>query len=70
LSLEVRDDGVGLSGEAESPARLSGSGIRNLRERAEMTAGQFSLSSVPEEGTSVRIVWPLGPDEAMEDTEE
>jgi len=70
LSLEVRDDGVGLSGEAESPARLSGSGIRNLRERADMTAGQFSLSSVPGGGTSVRIVWPLGPDEAMDETEE
>ena len=70
LSLEVRDDGVGLSGEAESPARMSGSGIRNLRERAEMTAGQFTLSSVPEGGTSARIIWPLGPDEAMEETEE
>jgi signal transduction histidine kinase len=70
LSLEVRDDGVGISAEAESPAHLNGSGIRNLRERAEMTAGQFSLSSLPGGGTSVRIVWPLGPDEAMDETED
>jgi signal transduction histidine kinase len=70
LSLEVRDDGVGISPEAESPARLSGSGIRNLRERADMTSGQFSLSSIPGGGTSVRIVWPLGPDEAMDEIED
>jgi len=70
LSLEVRDDGVGISPEAHSPEHLSGSGIRNLRERAEMTAGQFSLSSIPGGGTSVRIAWPLGPDEAMDETED
>ena len=70
LSLEVRDDGVGISAEAESPARLAGSGIRNLRERAEMTAGQFSLSSPEGGGTSARIVWPLGPDEAMDEAQD
>lgn len=70
LSLEVRDDGRGISAEAESPSRLNGSGIRNLRERAEMTAGQFSLSSAPGQGTSAQIVWPLDPDEAMDGHEE
>jgi signal transduction histidine kinase len=69
LSLEVRDDGVGIAAEPQNPARLTGSGIRNLRERAEMTGGQFSLLSVPGDGTSVQIVWALGPDEAMEEFE-
>jgi signal transduction histidine kinase len=67
LSLEVRDDGVGICAEAENPARLTGSGIRNLRERAEMTGGRFTLSSLPGQGTSVQIVWPVGLDEAESD---
>ena len=59
LSLEVRDDGVGMTDEALDPARLHGSGIRNLRERAEMTGGRFSLSSSDGCGTSARIEWRL-----------
>jgi signal transduction histidine kinase len=66
LSLEVRDDGIGMPDEAQDPAQLRGSGIRNIRERAEMTAGQFTLSSLPGRGTSVRIVWQVGPDDAMD----
>jgi signal transduction histidine kinase len=63
LSLEVRDDGIGMADDARDPARLHGSGFRNLRERAEMTGGQFSVSSVPGRGTSARIEWRLGDDE-------
>ena len=63
LSLEVRDDGVGMADETPNPARLHGAGIRNLRERAEMTGGQFSISSVHGGGTSVQIQWQLGADE-------
>jgi signal transduction histidine kinase len=69
LSLEVRDDGLGIPSEAANPARSNGSGLRNLRERAEITGGQFSVSSLPGLGTSVQIVWPLGPDEAMDDVD-
>jgi signal transduction histidine kinase len=66
LSLEVRDDGIGME-DARDPARLHGSGIRNLRERAEMTGGQFSISSSAGCGTSAKIVWQLSPDEPQED---
>jgi signal transduction histidine kinase len=67
LSLEVRDDGVGMTDDAHDPARLHGSGIRNLRERAEMTGGQFSLSSQVGNGTTARIEWLLGGDEPAND---
>jgi signal transduction histidine kinase len=67
LSLEVCDDGVGMPTQAEDPARLHGSGIRNLRERAEITGGQFSLSSLSSGGTSAQIVWFLGPDDSVDD---
>jgi signal transduction histidine kinase len=66
LTLEVRDDGVGMADETWHPARLQGSGIRNLRERAEMTGGQFSLSSVIGRGTVAQIVWCIGDHEANE----
>jgi two-component system NarL family sensor kinase len=67
LTLEVRDDGIGMIDEVGDPARLHGSGIRNLRERAEMTGGQFSLSSTVGHGTSAQIVWRLGADEPSAD---
>jgi signal transduction histidine kinase len=59
LSLEVRDDGNGMHSLIDDPSRLHGSGIRNLRERAEMTGGQFTLTSLPGGGTSARITWFL-----------
>jgi signal transduction histidine kinase len=68
LSLEVRDDGIGMADDLREPARrYGGSGIRNIRERAEMTAGQFSLSSPADGGTSAQILWRLGADEPKED---
>ncbi|HEY4968743.1 MAG TPA: ATP-binding protein [Steroidobacteraceae bacterium] len=67
LSLEVRDDGVGITDEALDPARLHGSGIRNLRERAEMTGGRFSLSTVDRCGTAARIEWLLDMNEPADD---
>jgi signal transduction histidine kinase len=63
LSLEVRDDGIGMAEIVRDPARLNGSGIRNLRERAEMTGGRFSLSSPAGCGTTARIEWRLGEEE-------
>jgi len=59
LSLEVRDDGSGIETLEDDPARLHGSGIRNLRERADMTGGQFTLASSPSGGTTAQIIWPL-----------
>jgi signal transduction histidine kinase len=61
LSLSVRDDGVGLPDRPQDPSRLAGSGLRNLRERTEMTGGEFSLTSAPEGGTAAHITWVLGP---------
>lgn len=65
LVLEVCDDGVGLTATTPGAALRSGRGIHNLRERAEMTGGQFSLS--PGElgnGSRARIEWRLAVGEA------
>jgi signal transduction histidine kinase len=59
LRLEVRDDGQGMAGEDTDHSKLRGSGIRNLRERAEMTGGTFSLTSLNGAGAVAQITWPL-----------
>ena len=59
LRLTVCDDGQGLAGDAMDHSKLPGSGIRNLRERAEMTGGKFSLTSPNGLGADAQIVWTL-----------
>jgi len=66
LVLEVNDDGVGLGSTAQPAALRSGRGIPNLRERAEMTGGQFTLASGESgSGSHARIEWRLAAAEAL-----
>ncbi|QZN86982.1 GAF domain-containing protein [Cellulomonas sp. C5510] len=57
LTLQVEDDGTGLSEGAVVP----GNGLRNMRSRAAELGGGLSIRERPEGGT--RLVWsvPLGP---------
>lgn len=64
MTLEVSDDGIGLPNPNDSLSTHKGHGLRNLRERAEMTRGQLSLPARPEGGTLVRIEWFLSAEEA------
>ncbi len=66
LRLEIRDDGQGMAGEATDHSKWLGSGIRNLRERAEMTGGKFSLTSRTGSGAVAEIRWPLVTKETCE----
>ena len=67
LVLEVNDDGVGLGpAGATSRALRAGRGIHNLRERAEMTGGQFTLSAAESgTGSHARVEWHLAAAEAL-----
>jgi signal transduction histidine kinase len=66
LLLEVMDDGVGLGTTTPAAALRSGRGIHNLRERAEMTGGHFTLSAGESgAGSLARIVWRLAAAEAV-----
>lgn len=59
VSLDVVDDGVGISDEAREQAVLRGHiGLASSRERVEVLGGSFELQTAPGEGTSVRIVIP------------
>jgi len=64
LVLEVGDDGVGIDPSDAVDSLRHGHGIRNIRERAEMTGGHFTIAQ-PEAsvGTLARIEWTLGADE-------
>lgn len=60
LVLEVEDDGIGVHSAAPDAGLRTGRGLRNLRERASMTGGAFSVGAGPKgSGTRVRIEWQL-----------
>jgi signal transduction histidine kinase len=60
IALIVCDDGIGLPEANASGSYGTGHGIRNLRERAQMTGGRLTLSSNQECGTIARLDWVLG----------
>jgi len=53
VTLEVSDDGVGLS-----PVHGLGRGLRNIRQRTEDLGGTFLITGEPGQGTTVRAVIP------------
>jgi signal transduction histidine kinase len=58
LDFQVRDNGKGIvKADPESPNR--GSGLRNLRERAKITGGNFHVHKAEDGGTVAHLTWPL-----------
>lgn len=60
VRLEVADDGIGMDPQSTVTSGPAMSlGLAGMKERAEMTGGEFSIESVPNEGTTVRAVWKI-----------
>lgn len=57
LLMKVVDNGVGF--DLETAVRPGHYGIIGLKERAQLTGGDFSVDSVPENGTTVELRLPL-----------
>lgn len=62
LCLEIKDDGVGfdlssLSVQESIPQKL---GLLGIRERVELSGGDFRIESVPGQGTRLQVCLPLG----------
>jgi two-component system, NarL family, sensor histidine kinase DevS len=53
LCIDVVDDGRGI------PADVTGSGLTNLRRRAEDAGGRFSIERLPSGGTQLKWCAPL-----------
>jgi signal transduction histidine kinase len=59
LVLTVEDDGTGLGGGTGSDRdAVAGSGLRNMRERAEAIGGELAVTSRPLGGTTVVVAVP------------
>ena len=63
ITLIICDDGVGLPAPSATGSFGMGHGIRNLRERAQMTGGKLTLSVDRGCGTLARLDWPHAPSE-------
>ena len=61
LTLEIADDGCGMS--PDSLSKASSYGIRGLRERARTVGGWLDVSSQLGQGTALILSIPLGPSE-------
>ena len=58
ISLQVRDDGPGFDVEAALQARRVG-GLMSMRRRAEIIGGEFDITSIPNQGTTVTLRVPV-----------
>lgn len=60
LCLTVKDDGQGFDPERITRGMWPQLGLRTMKERAESVGGTFEVSSVPGQGTTVKLVVPKG----------
>lgn len=67
LWLEVSDNGVGIPEGLRDATWPSGHGIRNLRERADLTGGRFFIDCGEQSGSVARMCWHLMGDETAEE---
>lgn len=59
LIFRVEDNGCGFDAIAFHETPSEGLGLRSMQERARLSGGNYQLKSVPKQGTSIRITWPL-----------
>ncbi len=59
IALEISDEGIGMDLDHILESTTAKSlGLIGMRERAELSGGQFSIESVLRQGTSVKVIWP------------
>ncbi len=59
IELEISDDGIGMDLDYIIKSSTAKSlGLIGMKERTEITGGTFTIKSAPNEGTTVKAVWP------------
>jgi signal transduction histidine kinase/DNA-binding response OmpR family regulator len=63
LALSIEDNGRGFDVENKTleSETFQGFGMVNMRERARLSGGDFSIESFKTKGTSIKATWPLKP---------
>jgi two-component system NarL family sensor kinase len=56
IVFSISDNGIGFDQNKQS-LMSDGIGLKNMRERVELLSGDFTLSSKPDKGTSIRTVF-------------
>jgi PAS domain S-box-containing protein len=61
LELSIEDNGQGFDPAAVEMSRdfSHGLGMQSMRERAELSGGDYELKSDPGQGTRIRVRWPM-----------
>jgi len=57
LQLQVSDNGVGFDSE-NLPAEQCGMGLQNIQKRAGIIGGEATITSSPDEGTTITVFIP------------
>ncbi len=67
IDLVISDDGVGMDLKLILQTNTARSlGITSMRERAELSGGYFSIESIPGEGTTIRVCWPIEAEDLLQ----
>lgn len=66
VSLVIADDGIGFRPSEVLQDRAGHLGLRGIRTRVKRLGGTLAIDSVPNQGTSIRIVVPLPADDVQE----
>jgi signal transduction histidine kinase len=56
LILTIRDNGKGFQ---ETPGAKKTLGLLGMKERSQMMGGAYDISSIPGEGTTVKVMVPM-----------
>lgn len=64
VAITIRDNGRGFDPAQITVHSMGGTGIKGMRERAELVGASFRVDSVPGEGTCVHLVLPGSPSDA------
>ena len=60
IELRISDDGIGFNpAEVNSKGQCARFGLTSMRERAELSGGEFEIKSVPGVGTTVSVAWKM-----------